>query len=64
MDPSYEAPTMESRTLYGLTLEQKRNDAVINGSLFSNEKIVTSNKQVGRIIPVLIDRLITTPDNI
>lgn len=46
MDPSYEPPPMESRTLYGLTLEQKRNDATIDGSFFSTDKIVTSNKQV------------------
>ena len=46
MDPSYEPPPTESRTLYGLTLEQKRNDATIDGSLFSTDKIVTSNKQV------------------
>lgn len=45
MDPTYEPPAMESRTLYGLTLEQKRNDAVIDENLFAN--IVTKRKTVG-----------------
>lgn len=35
---------MEIRTLFGLTLEQRRNDAVINKELFSN--IVSKNKNL------------------
>ena len=46
MDPNYKPPAMESRTLYGLTLEQKRNDAVIEESLFTADKIVSKNKNV------------------
>ena len=30
MDPNYEPTLMEKRTLYGLHLEQRRNDAIIN----------------------------------
>ena len=44
MDARYEPPPMESRTLYGLTLEQKRNDAVIDANLFTN--IVSKSKNV------------------
>lgn len=40
IDPSYEPDEVESRTLFGLHLEQKRNDAVINADIFKN--IVTS----------------------
>jgi len=44
MDPKYEPSLMEKRTLYGLQLEQRRNDAVINEDLFSN--VVSSNKEL------------------
>jgi len=44
MDPNYEPAEMELRTLYGLQMEQKRNNALIDASLFSN--IVSSNKEV------------------
>jgi len=44
MDPLYEPTQMEKRTLYGLHLEQRRNDSVINEDLFSN--VVSSNKEV------------------
>jgi phosphoribosylaminoimidazolecarboxamide formyltransferase/IMP cyclohydrolase len=46
MDPRYEPPPTESRTLYGLTLEQKRNDAVIDEKLFSPDHIVTRTRNV------------------
>ncbi|KAJ3351902.1 bifunctional phosphoribosylaminoimidazolecarboxamide formyltransferase/IMP cyclohydrolase [Entophlyctis luteolus] len=36
MDSSYEPPTNESREVYGLRLEQRRNDALITSSLFNN----------------------------
>lgn len=42
MDPNYEPDDNEIRTLYGLQLMQKRNNAVIDRSLFKN--IVTKNK--------------------
>lgn len=35
MDPSYEPSAVERKTIFGLTLEQKRNDAVIDANLFS-----------------------------
>ena len=44
MDPAYEPDETEVRTIYGLQLEQRRNDAVINKDVFNN--IVTSNATV------------------
>uniref|UniRef100_A0A803WDC3 Bifunctional purine biosynthesis protein ATIC n=1 Tax=Ficedula albicollis TaxID=59894 RepID=A0A803WDC3_FICAL len=44
MDPQYEPDDLEVRTLYGLNLMQKRNNAVIDRSLFKN--IVTKNKNL------------------
>ncbi|KAM7313070.1 bifunctional purine biosynthesis protein ATIC [Ixodes scapularis] len=44
MDPTYEPTLMESRTLFGLTLEQRRNDAKIDPSLFT--QIVSKNKDL------------------
>lgn len=44
MDKSYQPSDIESRTLFGLHLEQKRNDAEINADTFKN--IVTSNKNI------------------
>lgn len=42
IDPSYEPEAIERKVLFGLTMEQKRNDAIINKSLFSN--VVTADK--------------------
>ncbi|XP_015758278.1 PREDICTED: bifunctional purine biosynthesis protein PURH-like [Acropora digitifera] len=36
MDPTYEPPESETRTLFGLKLQQVRNNAMINKSVFSN----------------------------
>uniref|UniRef100_A0A667GQR7 Bifunctional purine biosynthesis protein ATIC n=1 Tax=Lynx canadensis TaxID=61383 RepID=A0A667GQR7_LYNCA len=44
MDPSYNPDENEVRTLFGLRLSQKRNNGVIDKSLFSN--VVTKNKDV------------------
>lgn len=44
IDANYEPDSIERRVLFGLTLEQKRNDAVIDSSLFSN--IATQNKDL------------------
>uniref|UniRef100_A0A6B2F1L9 Bifunctional purine biosynthesis protein ATIC n=1 Tax=Bothriechis nigroviridis TaxID=88079 RepID=A0A6B2F1L9_BOTNI len=44
MDPSFEPEQNEIRTLFGLHLMQKRNDGVIDRSLFKN--IVTKNKNL------------------
>ncbi|XP_045766083.1 bifunctional purine biosynthesis protein ATIC [Maniola jurtina] len=42
MDPSYNPDLMEQKTIFGLTLEQRRNDAKITSELFSN--VVTDKK--------------------
>lgn len=42
MDPTYDPALLEQKTIFGLTLEQKRNDAVITPELFKN--IVTDKK--------------------
>ncbi|MBZ3879907.1 Bifunctional purine biosynthesis protein PURH [Sciurus carolinensis] len=44
MDQSYKPDEDEVRTLFGLRLSQKRNNGVIDRSLFSN--VVTKNKEV------------------
>ncbi|XP_025785635.1 bifunctional purine biosynthesis protein PURH [Puma concolor] len=44
MDPSYSPDENEVRTLFGLRLSQKRNNGVIDKSLFSN--VVTKNKDL------------------
>lgn len=46
MDPTYVPAIMESRHVYGITLEQRRNDAKIDASTFTN--IVSKNKDVSR----------------
>jgi AICAR transformylase/IMP cyclohydrolase PurH len=44
IDPEYEPPAMESRELFGLRLEQKRNTAQIDRSLF--QKAVTARSDM------------------
>ncbi|KAI8376551.1 phosphoribosylaminoimidazolecarboxamide formyltransferase/IMP cyclohydrolase [Radiomyces spectabilis] len=44
MDPNYEPEDREIRQVYGLYLEQKRNNVQIDASLFSN--LVTKNKDM------------------
>ncbi|XP_072939376.1 bifunctional purine biosynthesis protein ATIC [Epargyreus clarus] len=44
MDPTYTPELMEQKTIFGLTLEQRRNDAKITSELFKN--IVTENKNL------------------
>lgn len=44
MDPAYKPDAMERKILFGLTLEQQRNNAVIGKNLFCN--IVSENKLV------------------
>ena len=41
IDPDYQPPLMERRDIFGITLEQRRNDAVIDESSLTN--IVTAN---------------------
>ncbi|XP_076172599.1 bifunctional purine biosynthesis protein ATIC isoform X1 [Ptiloglossa arizonensis] len=44
IDPTYEPSLMERKVLFGFTIEQKRNDAVINKDTFTN--IITKNATV------------------
>ncbi len=44
IDPDFEPPDVEQRTLFGLKLEQPRNDAAITRDTFSN--IVTGNRDI------------------
>ncbi|KZT34887.1 bifunctional purine biosynthesis protein ade10 [Sistotremastrum suecicum HHB10207 ss-3] len=44
MDPTYVPSTIETRQVYGISLQQKRNDAKINPSVFTN--VVSKNKNI------------------
>ncbi|XP_066246641.1 bifunctional purine biosynthesis protein ATIC [Euwallacea similis] len=44
IDPKYKPDPIERRVLFGLSLEQKRNDAIVDASVFSN--VVTLNKKL------------------
>jgi phosphoribosylaminoimidazolecarboxamide formyltransferase/IMP cyclohydrolase len=44
MDPNYEPSELETRQVYGLYLQQKRNDVKIDESLFTN--LVTKEQNV------------------
>lgn len=44
IDPTYEPSPVERKTLFGLQMEQRRNDADINKALFTN--VVTKNKNL------------------
>lgn len=44
MDPQYKPAAIETRQVYGVYLQQRRNDAKITGELFNN--IVSKNKEV------------------
>lgn len=44
MDPTYVPSLVETRQVYGISLQQRRNDIVIDGSLFKN--VVTANKEI------------------
>jgi phosphoribosylaminoimidazolecarboxamide formyltransferase / IMP cyclohydrolase len=46
MDPNYVPAEVETRQVYGIHMQQKRNDAKIDASLFQN--VVTANKEVRR----------------
>ena len=56
MDPSYTPPDIETRQVYGISLQQRRNDCVIDKSLFSN--VVTANKNVPE--QTIIDMIVAT----
>merc|ERR1712225_2861 len=44
MDPSFEPSLVESRTVYGITMEQRRNDLKITPELF--KEVVSANKEL------------------
>ncbi|KAJ1926441.1 bifunctional phosphoribosylaminoimidazolecarboxamide formyltransferase/IMP cyclohydrolase [Tieghemiomyces parasiticus] len=44
IDPAYVPATVETRDVYGVTMQQRRNDAVIGPELFQN--IVTQNRDI------------------
>ncbi len=44
IDPNYKPAEIETRQVYGIHMQQKRNDAKIDAKLFDN--IVTQNKEV------------------
>lgn len=44
MDPAYSPPDTETRQVYGISLQQRRNDREIGEKLFQN--VVTKNKEV------------------
>ncbi|KAF5386095.1 hypothetical protein D9615_002189 [Tricholomella constricta] len=44
IDPSYNPPAIETKQVYGIHLQQKRNDATISAELFKN--IVTKDKEL------------------
>ncbi|XP_006462186.1 hypothetical protein AGABI2DRAFT_223433 [Agaricus bisporus var. bisporus H97] len=44
IDPTYNPPLVETKQVYGISLQQKRNDAKIDASLFSN--LVSQNKDI------------------
>ena len=44
IDPKYEPRPIEHKVLFGLTMEQQRNNAVIDKNLFAN--VVSKNKEV------------------
>jgi phosphoribosylaminoimidazolecarboxamide formyltransferase/IMP cyclohydrolase len=56
MDPAYEPEQMEVREVYGIKLEQKRNNLLIDASLFTN--IVTDKKDLPE--SAIRDLIITT----
>lgn len=44
IDPNYDPPQLETRQVFGVSLQQKRNDAIINKSSF--KEIVSQNKNL------------------
>lgn len=57
MDPDYTPPAVESRTDFGITLEQSFNDAAITPELFGN--VVTDNKKLsdGEITTAMVSTI-------
>ncbi|KAH0836458.1 bifunctional purine biosynthesis protein ade10 [Lanmaoa asiatica] len=51
IDPTYAPPEIETRQVYGINLQQRRNDAKIDATLFVN--IVTENKKANLLVATL-----------
>ncbi|KAI7694051.1 Bifunctional purine biosynthesis protein PURH [Sarcoptes scabiei] len=43
IDPDYEPELTETRTLFGIKMQQRRNDAVIDENLFKDDKIIVKS---------------------
>ncbi|GMM34550.1 bifunctional phosphoribosylaminoimidazolecarboxamide formyltransferase/IMP cyclohydrolase [Saccharomycopsis crataegensis] len=56
IDPNYKPEAVEKREVYGITLEQKRNDAIINSSSF--KEVVSKNKSLNQ--QAIIDLTVAT----
>ncbi|WVQ95758.1 phosphoribosylaminoimidazolecarboxamide formyltransferase/IMP cyclohydrolase [Kwoniella sp. CBS 9459] len=56
MDPNYEPAEIETRQVYGVSLQQRRNDCKIDSSLFQN--VVTQNKDLPK--SAIIDLIVAT----
>ncbi|EIN09459.1 bifunctional purine biosynthesis protein ade10 [Punctularia strigosozonata HHB-11173 SS5] len=56
IDPDYTPPEIETRQVYGIHMQQRRNDAVIDANLFTN--IVTQNKELPQA--ALTDLIVAT----
>ncbi|WWC65458.1 phosphoribosylaminoimidazolecarboxamide formyltransferase/IMP cyclohydrolase [Kwoniella dejecticola CBS 10117] len=56
MDPKFEPAEIETRQVYGVSLQQRRNDCKIDESLFSN--VVTKNKDLPK--QAIIDLIVAT----
>ena len=56
IDPSYAPPSIETKQVYGVHLQQKRNEWKIDESLFQN--IVSKNKEASYIFISLLTTII------
>lgn len=52
MDPAYTPPEIETRQVYGISLQQRRNDVKIDAALFAN--VVSENKEASRPSPLSV----------
>ncbi len=50
VDPEYQPETLEKRTLFGLVMEQRRNDAVIDRGVFTSTPPVTKCKEARSLL--------------
>ena len=56
MDPEYKPDEMEERIIFGVHLQQKRNNTVIDSSFLSN--IVSKNKEVSFHFTVYVNNFL------